>query len=228
MIVITITNYAKELILIETYRTIAQNAQAELLIKKSRFIGQVFRVESEAQAQDQLAEVRQAQHKATHNCFAYQLGFANEIQRLSDDGEPSGTAGSPILNVLQQENLNNLLCVVTRYFGGIKLGAGGLIRAYGQATTAAINAAGLVQGIEQTAYRLTFAYSDLDYLQNQLQRAQITVAASDYTDQVSLTIWLDQQTATAQMAQIEDWLRGQVQVEQLQTSFREVPLTAKK
>ncbi len=175
-----------------------------------------------------MAEVRQAQHKATHNCFAYQLGFANEIQRLSDDGEPSGTAGSPILNVLQQENLNNLLCVVTRYFGGIKLGAGGLIRAYGQATTAAINAAGLVQGIEQTAYRLTFAYSDLDYLQNQLQRAQITVAASDYTDQVSLTIWLDQQTATAQMAQIEDWLRGQVQVEQLQTSFREVPLTAKK
>ncbi|WP_261806404.1 YigZ family protein [Lapidilactobacillus luobeiensis] len=217
--------YAKELILIETYRTIAQNASAELLIKKSRFIGQVFRVETEQAAQTALATVRQQHNKASHHCFAYQLGLANEIQRMSDDGEPSGTAGSPILNVLQQERLNNVLCVVTRYFGGIKLGAGGLIRAYGQATSAALNTAGLVQGIEQRSFKLTFAYSELDFLQNQLRQQKIAVTASEYGTAVSLTIWLDQATATVQLTQIKNWLRGQVTITELASAFREVRLT---
>ncbi|GEL13784.1 hypothetical protein FC15_GL001794 [Lapidilactobacillus concavus DSM 17758] len=208
----------------EKYRTIAKNGEAEIVIKKSRFIASIARVESETEAQTFLEETRQKFAKATHHCFAYQLGFNNEIQRMSDDGEPSGTAGAPILDVLEKQQLNNLICVVTRYFGGIKLGAGGLIRAYSHATSNVIQITGLVAGIQQQRYRLTIDYHQLPILTNYLTQQAIVVAATEYTEQVQIAIWLNDDQVDDTQVQITNLLAGQVSFVKESAGFNEVPI----
>src|SRR5699024_11199596 len=113
--------------MVTRYCTIRENGQAEIEIKKSRFICSLFRIDTEETAKDFLQQLKKEHWKASHNCSAFVLGEKQEIQRSSDDGEPSGTAGVPILEVLKQRQLKDVLAVVTRYFGGTKLGAGGLI-----------------------------------------------------------------------------------------------------
>lgn len=212
------------MLIIESYRTIANNNQAELIIKKSQFIGQIFRVTTEAEVQAFLTETRRTHHKANHNCFAYQLGLHNETQRSSDDGEPSGTAGAPILNVLQQEQLCNVLCIVTRYFGGIKLGAGGLIRAYGQATTAVVNAAERVIAIPQVNYQLTIDYDQFDILNHYLREQKISNDPPEYAAQITIGIWLDLTTALDQITSLKNLLNGRVKITERGQAFHEVPL----
>lgn len=126
-------------------RTIADNATEEMEVKKSRFIGHAFRVTDDAEARLAIDALRKQYWNANHNCTAWRIGPRGMSQRTSDDGEPSGTAGVPMLEVLIQRDLVDVLIVVTRYFGGIKLGAGGLIRAYGSAASAAVDAAGTVE-----------------------------------------------------------------------------------
>ena len=133
----------------QPFLTIAQATKFELIIKKSRFICALQRVETEEEAQAFIKTVQTANRKATHNCFAYLVGDHDQVQRESDNGEPSGTAGIPILESLQLAKLHNVVAVVTRYFGGIKLGAGGLIRAYSNVTTKAVHQAGIVQRVKQ-------------------------------------------------------------------------------
>lgn len=116
--------------MVAQYLTIHQNTEFELVIKKSRFICSLARVHSEQEAQDFITRISKENRKANHNCYAYLLGDNDQIQRESDNGEPSGTAGVPILEALQLAHVRDVCAVVTRYFGGIKLGAGGLIRAY--------------------------------------------------------------------------------------------------
>src|SRR5699024_10060695 len=116
----------------------------EQIIQKSRFIGYVKRVETEENALAFIDEIKKKHHDATHNCSAYLIGEHDQIQKANDDGEPTGTAGVPILEVLKKKKLKDTAVVVTRYFGGVKLGAGGLIRAYGSTTSKAINATGIV------------------------------------------------------------------------------------
>ena len=128
-----------------------------IIIQKSKFIGQAFRVNSIEEIEDILAKTRKKYYDATHNCYAYRLG--NQIQKMSDDGEPSKTAGAPILDVLLKQDIENILVIVTRYFGGILLGAGGLVRAYSQATTAALEHAKFFHLEQQTQFRLTISYS---------------------------------------------------------------------
>ena len=118
-----------------------QSAQSELVEKRSRFIGQVFVVEDEAQARACIEAVKKKHYDARHNCWCYRLHGGTE--RYSDDGEPQGTAGQPMLNVFQRESVENVCCVVTRYFGGVLLGAGGLVRAYTQAAKDALDTAGI-------------------------------------------------------------------------------------
>ena len=120
--------------------TIKAPCERELIIKKSRFIGQLYPVSSFEEAQEKLAEVKKRYWDATHNCSALIVGERGEYTRCSDDGEPQGTAGVPMLEALKNTGLTNVLCVVTRYFGGILLGAGGLVRAYGKSVTEAANA----------------------------------------------------------------------------------------
>ena len=126
-----------------------------MVIKKSRFIWSIARVTSDEAAQQFINQISTENRKATHNCYAYMVGDRDQIQRESDNGEPSGTAGVPILESLQLAKLHNVVAVVTRYFGGIKLGAGGLIRSYSNSTTNAIHKAGLVQLVTKAILEIT-------------------------------------------------------------------------
>lgn len=126
-------------------RTIATDAIIELDVRKSRFIGRCFRVPDEPAARGLIEQIRKQEWQANHNCTAWRIGPRGDLQRTSDDGEPAGTAGVPILDVLIHRDLTDVLVVVTRYFGGIKLGAGGLIRAYGTTCSEVLDAAGVVE-----------------------------------------------------------------------------------
>ena len=141
---------------LKPYNTVAKSSEIELVIQKSRFIGRCIPVEDEAEATARLEEVRKRHYDATHNCYAMRIGQLTA--RSSDDGEPSGTAGVPILNVLTKSELTNVLCVVTRYFGGILLGAGGLIRAYTAGAARSAEAAGVRTAKPATLFALTVPY----------------------------------------------------------------------
>ena len=127
------------------YRTVKAASSVELVINKSRFIGQCFPISSEEEALGHLARLRKQYWDATHNCYAYSVGEKGEIARFSDDGEPGGTAGMPMMDALRGAGVTNVLCVVTRYFGGILLGTGGLVRAYSRSCSEAIRAACIVR-----------------------------------------------------------------------------------
>ncbi|KAF0425396.1 YigZ family protein [Pediococcus acidilactici] len=179
-------------------------------IKKSRFISRIIPVKTEEDAQAKIAAIRETEAKATHNCFAYVLGDHQDIQRASDDGEPSGTAGAPILEVLKREHLTNVLVVVTRYFGGIKLGAGGLIRAYGSSTSLAVQAATLMESVDQELLIITVDYQNNDQLTYYLEQHQITQVDHEYTTQVITTVAVDQDQVTNLKKELTGLFSGNV------------------
>lgn len=169
----------------QNFITLAGPASAELLEKKSRFIGYAAPVTDEAAALAFLQEIRSRHRDATHNCYAYQAGENDQFQRSSDDGEPSGTAGRPILEVIRGRGLKNTVVVVTRYFGGILLGTGGLVRAYSAAAKAALAAAGLVSCEPAALYALAVDYASWQRLESFLQNSgceQKNVSFSDRVD----------------------------------------------
>ena len=144
--------------MVENFRTIEFNNCEEIIEKKSRFIANLIYVENEEEALNKIKEIKKKYYDARHNCFAYRvLDEENIIQRSSDDGEPSGTAGAPMLNILEKNNIVNVLVVVTRYFGGILLGTGGLVRAYTTASKQSIEKAQIV--IEEPRLRTTSSSS---------------------------------------------------------------------
>ena len=151
-----------------SYLTVKKSAEARLVIRKSLFISYVERAASEETALAFIESIRRKHWDATHNCYAYIIGDQGDIKRFSDDGEPSGTAGKPILNVLERLDLTNTVIVVTRYFGGIMLGAGGLIRAYGESAKVGIEASGLVERVLSSVVRLSVDYSQFGRLESEL------------------------------------------------------------
>ena len=205
------------------FLTIAHNAAYTAIIKKSRFIGQVFRVNSEEAAQQIIEEVRSANRKANHHCFAYLIGDQDNIQRESDNGEPSGTAGVPILRSLQMMKVHNVLAIVTRYFGGIKLGAGGLIRAYSNTTTNALEAAGLVQRIKQATIIITVPYAQHDAVAYYLQEHQIALAHEDYGVAVQMTCYVDSEAYDQLTSDLTNRFANQLKFKQGAPRFHEVP-----
>ena len=211
---------------IETYRTILQPAGSELIIKKSRFIAQLQIVHDRAAANAFLEQIKKQHPKANHHCFAYQIKGQTLQQHFSDAGEPSGTAGAPILNVLEQKALQDVICVVTRYFGGIKLGAGGLIRAYGQAATQGVRACGIAQGIPQIAYHLTVSYAQFERVKYYLEQAKIDLVDPAYSTDVQATIWLDSQHAEQHCHELKNLTNGQIKLKAGKTAFRQVPIIA--
>ena len=140
------------------YKSVKQCSEAEYTVNRSRFIGRCFPVDSEEAALCLLGDIRKKHWDATHNCFAYRIGD-NAAARFSDDGEPGGTAGKPIMDVLTGRGLTNGLCVVTRYFGGILLGAGGLVRAYSKSAAEAVAKAGVVSYLPGTVLDIPMDYS---------------------------------------------------------------------
>ncbi|MGO3732310.1 MAG: YigZ family protein [Vagococcus sp.] len=207
------------------YYTIKKDGQYEIDIKKSRFICTLKRVDSEEEAKNIIQTIKKEHWKANHNCSAYVLGENQTIQRSSDDGEPSGTAGVPMLEVLKVKELQNVLAVVTRYFGGTKLGSGGLIRAYSQSVSDALHHVGLVKGTLQQAIHVTLDYNLHGKIEYFLQQNNhLTLAHSDFTNVVTLTIMADKSLINQTSDAIINLLSNQCTIELGDTSYVETPI----
>ena len=207
----------------EPYLTIAKNTTYEQTIKKSRFICSIARVSSEEEAQQFITSIQAANKKATHNCFAYMIGDNDRIQRESDNGEPSGTAGIPILESLKLAKIHNVVAVVTRYFGGIKLGAGGLIRAYSNTTTEAIHQAGLVQRIKQAILKITVTYALHDPLLYYLKENNLEVAGEEYGVNVETSIYVNETDLEDVKEKLINRFNDQLQITEGDQHFNEIP-----
>ncbi|MDN5351933.1 MAG: hypothetical protein PWQ12_852 [Clostridiales bacterium] len=171
------------------YRTILKPGEAHLEIQKSKFIGYAVPVSSEEEAVAFIESVKKKHRDATHNVPAYLIGLNYEVQRYSDDGEPSGTAGVPILEFLKKAGVINLCVVVTRYFGGVKLGTGGLVRAYTQTAQAALEATGIVEMYSFTRLRLEYDYGLHGKLTNWLEgKEDVLKDEIQYTEKVSAEV----------------------------------------
>ncbi len=162
-----------------------ENGEDTIIEKKSKFIGKIIKIENEAQAKGYLEQIRKENPKANHNCFAYIIKNEN-IERFSDDGEPQGTAGMPILEVLRRENITDVLCVVTRYFGGTELGTGGLARAYGQTAKKALLNAGIAQMLPFYNSFIECDYNMFDILQRNFEDFTINMGEIEYTDKIKI------------------------------------------
>ncbi len=163
-------------------------AESEFTEKRSRFIGQVWPVSSEEEAQDRIRAAKKKYHDARHNCWCYIVG--ENVLRYSDDGEPQGTAGQPMLNVFQREAVGNVCCLVTRYFGGILLGAGGLTRAYGKAARDALSAAGVSTLRLWDRAQFRCEYSLLERVKLDIAALGGQIDATDYAADVTVTVSL--------------------------------------
>ena len=207
------------------YRTIRQDGQAQEEIKKSRFICHAKRVYSEEEARDFIAAIKKEHYKATHNCSAFIVGEKSEIKRTSDDGEPSGTAGVPMLGVMENHQVTNVCFVVTRYFGGIKLGAGGLIRAYAGSVALAIKEIGLIEIKEQAGLRLKMSYSQYQNFDNFLKAEDLTEFDTEFTDLVATTIYIDKQEKEPLVQKLVEFFNGKIQIDDQGLREVEIPLT---
>lgn len=207
------------------YLTIGKTGQHELIIKKSKFICSLARTETVEEAQEFIEQVSKKYHDATHNTYAYTLGLNDNQVKASDNGEPSGTAGIPELKALQLMKLKNVTAVVTRYFGGIKLGAGGLIRAYSNSVTEAAQNIGVVKCVMQQLIQFSIPYNRIDEINHYLEENRISIASQEYTTNVTIQIYLD----LDQIQKVEDslinLLSGKVEFNKLYQRFNEIPVT---
>ena len=206
------------------YVTFKKNGTVQEEIKKSKFICHVKRVFSEEEARDFINAIKKEHYKATHNCSAFIIGEQSDIKRTSDDGEPSGTAGVPMLGVLENHHITNSCVVVTRYFGGIKLGAGGLIRAYAGSVAQAVREIGLVEIKEQVVLGITLTYSQYQEFANFLKDNQLVEQDPMFTDQVTTTIFVDKEDTPSITAALVEFYNGKVIIEDQGIREVEVPL----
>ncbi|MCD7922324.1 MAG: YigZ family protein [Clostridiales bacterium] len=195
------------------YKTVHIGGQGEIEEKKSRFIATVRPISSENEALDFLAAMRKKYWDARHNCYAYTIGSRFELQRCSDDGEPNGTAGRPILSVLLNEEIHNCIVVVTRYFGGTLLGTGGLVRAYQAATQAGLAASVII--MRQTGQKLTIHtdYNSIGRLQFLMMNEHIPILENRYTDAVEIDLIVPEDRVLSFLDQVTETTRGTAAVE---------------
>lgn len=172
------------------YYTIKGHCKAEEIIKKSQFIANCFHVENESQVEELLKNIQKEHYKATHNCYAYVLGREKEIQKYNDDGEPSATAGKPILESILHNNLTNILIIVTRYFGGVKLGAGGLVRAYSGSATLGIHQSTQVKMQYSSLMEISCEYTNLGKIKDYLAKNEIKEQEAIYDDKVRIHVYI--------------------------------------
>ena len=192
------------------FRTIKEDGQVQEEIKKSRFICHAKRVYSEEEARDFITAIKKEHYKATHNCSAFIIGERSGIKRTSDDGEPSGTAGVPMLGVLENHNLTNVCVVVTRYFGGIKLGAGGLIRAYAGSVALAVKEIGIIEIKEQAGIAIQMSYTQYQEYSNFLKEHDLMELETNFTDQVYTMIYVDKEEKENIKAALVEFFNGKV------------------
>lgn len=208
----------------KNFRTLKQNGKHELIIKKSRFICTLARTETEEEAQQFIDKLKKEHWKANHNCSAYLIGEDGLIQRASDDGEPSGTAGVPMLEVLKKNSLQNVTAVVTRYFGGTKLGAGGLIRAYSGAVSETLKELGIVEKRRHQFIQITVSYPMSGKLQNALHQSTYRLESIDYTDQVTFSCLIESERIQTFEEEITEWTSAQFSQTNGAEAWVEVPV----
>lgn len=171
-----------------SYRTVFQEAEAEQTIQRSRFIAHVSPVESYQEAQEYVALIKEEYKDATHNVPAVVFGEKQELQWMSDDGEPQGTSGPPILRMLVEQGLTNLVVVVTRYFGGIKLGTGGLVRAYSSSAKLALDVAGICNVEDGVVLEYVLEYSYLAKINNLAHKKNFQILSTEYADRIRMKV----------------------------------------
>ena len=202
------------------------SSETEFVEKRSRFIGHVWRVESEEEARARIEETRKKHYDARHNCWCYII--KDGPVRYSDDGEPQGTAGQPMLNVFQREGVVNVCCVVTRYFGGILLGAGGLVRAYTQSAKDALDAAGVSVVRRWVAMEVPCTYGQFESMRREVAAFGGVVENVDYGADVVLSALLPEERAEEFAAHVLDITAGAVEVLEAGEALKDVPRRKRK
>ncbi|MFJ7932784.1 YigZ family protein [Sporosarcina sp. NPDC096371] len=203
------------------YYTVKNYGENELVIQKSKFLTYVKRVETEQEALEFIQDIKKRHHTASHNCSAYMIGEHDNIQKANDDGEPSGTAGVPMLEVLKKQGLKDTVVVVTRYFGGIKLGGGGLIRAYGRATTEGISSTGVVLRKQHLLMKVSIDYTWLGKVENEARQSPYPLKEITYADGVDLFMYVP----VAELDEFTKWMteltNGQAELLSYSSEFLE-------
>lgn len=203
------------------YRTVKGYGESEYIIQRSRFITFVMRVETEEEALDFINNIKKMHHTATHNCSAYMIGEHDDIQKANDDGEPSGTAGVPILEVLKKQKLKDTVIVVTRYYGGIKLGGGGLIRAYGRAASDGIAAAGIVECKLHYLMKVTVEYTWLGKVENEVRQSTYVLDDISYMEDVDIFLYVPVEDEDVFLLWMNEITNGQAKISSVTTKFLE-------
>lgn len=198
--------------MLQEYRTVYEGGRGEIVEKKSRFIAATAPISSEEEALAFIESVKKEYWDARHHCYAYITGERCEVQRFSDDGEPGGTAGKPILDVLTGEGLGNTAVVVTRYFGGTLLGTGGLVRAYSQAAKAGLASSKIITRIKGFKLKILTDYTGLGKIQYLLAKRHIPVLESIYTEQVELHVVIPIKEQETIQAELTEGTNGQAEI----------------
>lgn len=177
----------------KNFISIKENVQAEIVVKKSRFICNLIKVNSKEEAEEIIKTTKKKYYDARHNCIAYRiLNYDKIIEKSSDDGEPSGTAGGPMLNILQKNNLCNVVAIITRYFGGILLGTGGLVKSYSDSLLEAISNSEMVEKYPGEEYEVKIEYNYLEIFKHYCKKNDIFIISSQYSDIIICKIELDE------------------------------------
>lgn len=203
------------------YYSVKETGENEIVIQKSRFIAHIKRAETESEAQEFIQALKKKHWDASHNCSAYLIGEHDQIQKANDDGEPGGTAGVPILEVLKKRKLKDTVVVITRYFGGIKLGAGGLIRAYGKATSEGLDAIGIVERRLAQIIHVKIDYTWLGKIEKELRASAFAIKEIHYLDIVQIDTYVDQSQVQAFMDWMVEQTNGQCTMENGETMYLE-------
>lgn len=201
--------------MLKKYKTILNQAEAEIIEKKSRFIATARPVKDEDEARAFIDEMKKKYWNATHNVFAYQIGDRNEIQRCSDDGEPQGTAGKPVLDVLAGEDIKNTAIVVTRYFGGTLLGTGGLVRAYGKSAKEGILSAGVAEMVLYRKFSIVTDYPTSGKIQYEILQDGHIIHDTIYTENVEFIVLTEADFADSFNSKMIDVSNGKAQINML-------------
>ena len=207
--------------MLQEYLTVKEYGEHEIVIQKSRFIAYITRATTEEEAQNFIASIKKKHWDATHNCSAYMIGEHDQIQKANDDGEPSGTAGVPMLEVLKKRELKDTVVVVTRYFGGIKLGGGGLIRAYGKATSEGLNAIGVVRRKLNRVMHTTVDYTWLGKLENELRSSHYNLKEIHYLDKVNIETFVEEKETEQFEAWMTEMTNGQCELKKGELVYKE-------
>lgn len=203
----------------EAYKAVYEGKTGELVEKKSRFIATVFSIESEEEALEKVAAMKKKYWDARHNCYAYVVGDNNEIQRFSDDGEPSQTAGKPMLDVLLAQKIHNVLVVVTRYFGGILLGTGGLVRAYSKATKMGLDNSILLDKVYGTRMTVKIDYTVAQKIKYIISQLDIYSIDTKYTDVVEEDVVVEDDLLEEFKQKINEATNGNAKIEVIKQGY---------